>query len=65
MTRKNVIKVAAIIVVVLLLGLVGRMDYEDEVLQDKAYCANVHSELWPDYENRYDRDCKDGQVIEK
>lgn len=39
-------------------GIVGRMDYQDAVLQDEAYCANVHSGLWPDYESRYKRDCK-------
>lgn len=46
-------------------GIVGRMDYDDAVLQDEAYCANVHSRLWPDYESRYKRDCKDGKRISK
>uniref|UniRef100_A0AAU6W1D7 Uncharacterized protein n=1 Tax=Pseudomonas phage Pavpe01 TaxID=3138545 RepID=A0AAU6W1D7_9VIRU len=65
MTRKNVLRLLTVIAVVLLLGLVGRMDYDDAVLQEKAYCANVHSGLWPDYEGRYTADCEDGQVIEK
>lgn len=37
-------------------------DAQDEQLEDTIYCSNVHDGVWPDYEERYERDCKDGMI---
>jgi hypothetical protein len=46
------------IAVFLAVGLVGRMDFEDEVREQIAYCENVKAGLWPDYEGTYAKVCE-------
>lgn len=45
----------------LLMGVVGRMDYEDAKLEEAAYCHNVKTGVWPDYENIYKEICENGE----
>ena len=42
----------AAIGIVVVLGLVGRMDYEDAVAQEQRYTDMVCAGAWPDYDNR-------------
>lgn len=53
------------IAISVLFGLVGGMDFEDAQLDAQIYCANVYSGIWPDYENNYEKECKDGNYIRK
>ena len=43
---------------VLLLGIVGHFDAEEEERQAEEYCHNVKSGIWPDYEGTYKEFCK-------
>ena len=54
------------VLVICALGWVGEMDFEDALQADRQYCEMVRlyketdgATGWPDYENRYDRDCLD------
>lgn len=38
--------------IVLAIGIVGRMDYEDEKRAEQRYVEMVCSDLWPDYKDR-------------
>ena len=52
-------KVAGAIVVVLAaVAFVNQQSFDDEEAQAQAYCLNVAKGVWPDYEGRFDRDCK-------
>jgi hypothetical protein len=44
--------------VVLALGIVGRMDFEDAKMMDRRYCEGVEQGLWPDYNRNYHEVCK-------
>jgi hypothetical protein len=55
-----------LILLVLGLGWVGNMDLEDAIQADRNYCYMVKqykesdgSYGWPDYSDRFDKDCKD------
>jgi hypothetical protein len=52
---KSVIAIALILVV---MGIVGRMDYDDQVRAVEVYCENVEAGIWPDYDRIYDKECK-------
>jgi len=43
---------------VLLMGIVGHFDAEEEERQAEEYCHNVKSGIWPDYEGTYKEFCK-------
>ena len=45
-------KWGAAIGIVVVLGLVGRMDYEDAKAQAEHYTDMVCAGAWPDYDNR-------------
>ncbi len=49
-------KILSVCVVLCLLGIVGSMDYEDEVDVVQHYCQMVKDGHWPNYENR---ECSD------
>lgn len=53
-TARNWLIAIAVFVAV---GLVGRMDFEDEVRQQIAYCENVKAGVWPDYDGTYKTEC--------
>lgn len=56
MTRnaKNWLIAAAVVAA---LGIVGSMDYKDEVREQVAYCENVKAGVWPDYADTYKTEC--------
>ena len=47
--------------IVVLIGIVGHMDYQDEILEASRYCANVYEGTWPDYRGIYEKECKNGK----
>lgn len=47
----------AVVAVVVAMGVVGNMDYADEVRQQIAYCENVKAGVWPDYDGTYKTEC--------
>lgn len=49
----------AIFVVVLLIGMVGDMDYQDELAEEQFYCEQVNGGHWPDYKNIAAEVCND------
>lgn len=51
-------RIAIIIALLLLLGIVGRMDTEDEEAAAVTYCENVRDKVWPDYKGIYKKECK-------
>lgn len=51
-------QVALIAVAVLLaIGFVGNMDFQDEVREQIAYCENVKAGTWPDYNGTFATEC--------
>ena len=54
LTLKNLlIHIFVILILLILLGVVGRMDYEDEVRSFTHYCHMVKEGAWPDFKNLY------------
>ena len=47
----------AITVGILILGIIGKIEYEDEKAVQAKYCADVFSEKIPDYKHVYDNEC--------
>lgn len=39
-------------IALLMLGVVGQSDYEQELIAEKAYIENVCNGRWPDYDGR-------------
>ena len=54
-------RIAIVAALLLLIGLVGTMGYQDEIAEANAYCQNVAEGVWPDYNGTYDRWCENGQ----
>ncbi len=48
----------SVIALLVLFGVVGAMDYEDEVEAEALYCNNVKDKVWPDYKGTYKKYCK-------
>lgn len=48
----------SIVAILLMFGVVGAMDYEDEQAAAVAYCENVRDKVWPDYKDTYKKECK-------
>jgi len=48
----------ALLAFILLMGVVGQMDYEDEQAQAALYCDNVRTGVWPDFEGTYKKYCE-------
>lgn len=59
--------IASVVILLLLIGIVGNMDYHDEVAEADIYCQNVAEGVWPDYNGTYDKECEDGRhyLVEK
>lgn len=52
-------RIAALLVaLVLLLGLTGHMDYEDQRAEHANYCKMVKAGYWPDYQGTYRKECR-------
>lgn len=56
--QSNLKTVLGLLAFMLVLGLVGSMDYEDEQAQQALYCDNVKSGVWPDCEDIYVSQCE-------
>lgn len=56
--KKLLWEVLAIAAILLVLGIVGNMDYADELREAQAYCNNVADGIWPDYKGIYQKECK-------
>ncbi|MBN46231.1 MAG: hypothetical protein CMH23_07135 [Methylophaga sp.] len=56
MTNK-VLTGIGIIVAVVLFGIVGRMDYEDELKSQAHYCEMVREGAWPDFKKIFEESC--------
>lgn len=56
--NERILHAMLIIVAILVLGFVGRVDYQDEVKRQQTYCKNVKSGVWPDYQKTYEKECK-------
>lgn len=62
MQKRNLAKNLGITALfVVLVGIVGTMDYEDAIAEADLYCQNVHAGVWPDYEGTYAKECHDGR----
>lgn len=46
-----------IVLFIVVLGIVGKIDYEDAKAEQAEYCADVFSEKIPDYKHIYDDEC--------
>lgn len=49
---------ALLAALVLLFGLAGHMDYEDQQAEQEQYCEMVRERLWPDYRGTYRAECR-------
>lgn len=50
--------------VVVVIGVVGNMDYEDTVREQLSYCENVKAGVWPDYDSTYKTECTPERIAE-
>lgn len=50
--------IAAIILGIVMFGLVGQSDYEQELRDLQVYCDNVQGGYWPDYNHNAKEVCK-------
>ena len=47
-----------ILALLVLLGVVGRMDADDAQREAENYCEMVKAGFWPDYQGTYRRECR-------
>lgn len=50
-----------LVLILLAMGAVGSMDFEDALLQQDHYCKMVAEGTWPDYEGNYEEQCHEGR----
>lgn len=50
--------ILSIVAIIVVFGLVGGMDYQDEQLEQQTYCDNVQAGYWPDYKGIAGEACK-------
>ncbi|WZB35724.1 hypothetical protein FtMidnight_44 [Enterobacteria phage FtMidnight] len=55
---KKILACVGFIAALILFGIVGNMDYEDALLEEKRYCENVAEGVWPDYKGIFEAVCK-------
>jgi len=46
-----------LVAIIVLFGVVGAMDCEDEQAAAVSYCENVRDKVWPDFKG-YKKECK-------
>lgn len=46
-----------LILIMLIMGMDGNMDFEDAVLHQNHYCNMVAEGYWPDYDRIYEDEC--------
>ena len=54
---RTISAVAAIVVLLALLGIVGKMDADSAQRDADHYCEMVKAGHWPDYQGTYRREC--------
>lgn len=57
MTSQRLFIGGAIFIVLLLTGMMGKMEMEDEIAEQEFYCEQVLAGHWPDYKNIADEAC--------
>jgi hypothetical protein len=57
MTSKQLFIGGSIFIVLLLTGMMGKMEMEDEVAEQEFYCEQVLAGHWPDYKNLAEEVC--------
>jgi len=55
---KGLFALLALLAFILLMVVVGQMDYEDEQAQAALYCDNVRTGVWPDFKGTYEKHCE-------
>jgi hypothetical protein len=58
MTSKQLFIGGAIFIVLLLTGMMGKMEMEDEIAEQQFYCEQVLAGHWPDYKNIAEEVCQ-------
>lgn len=59
-------RMAAILAaIILLLGIVGRMDLEAAEEDQAQYCEMVKAGHWPDYQGTYRRECRTPKTAQR
>lgn len=54
---RTISAVAAIVVLLAVLGMVGKMDADSAQIDADHYCEMVKAGHWPDYQGTYRREC--------
>lgn len=62
--KKNAKNWLIALAVVVVIGIVGNMDYEDAVREQLSYCDNVKAGVWPDYDGTYKTECTPERIAE-
>jgi len=57
MTSKQLFIGGAIFIVLLLTGMMGKMEMQDEIAEQDFYCEQVLAGHWPDYKNIAEEVC--------
>ncbi|ALH23546.1 hypothetical protein PM396_gp47 [Xanthomonas phage vB_Xar_IVIA-DoCa1] len=62
--KRNVKVLLAIAAIVAAFGVVGSMDYRDEVREQLSYCENVKNGVWPDFKEWGETECRPERIAE-
>lgn len=57
MTSQRLFIGGAIFIVLLLTGMMGKMEMQDEIAEQEFYCEQVLAGHWPDYKHIADEVC--------
>lgn len=57
MTSQQLFIGGAIFIVLLLIGMMGKMEMEDEIAEQEFYCEQVLAGHWPDYKSIAEEVC--------
>lgn len=58
MTSQQLFIGGAIFIVLLLTGMMGKMEMQDEIAEQEFYCEQVLAGHWPDYKNIAEEVCE-------
>ena len=58
MTSQQLFIGGAIFIVLLLIGMMGKMEMQDEIAEQEFYCEQVLAGHWPDYKNIAEEVCQ-------
>lgn len=59
MTSDRLFVGGALFIALVLIGMMGKMDMEDEIAEQEFYCEQVSAGHWPDYKHIADEVCVD------